>query len=118
MFGGGRQMAYFGFLLWESAVNRPSDSHRAYQPASMAFGSKAFGIAVLVSGSVSFIFIGACLIAGFGSGAPARWSLLARLSRRGYRYAVDPAHAAGKSRGKGSGGARRHTRGKAGSANQ
>ena len=75
MLGGGRQIVYFGFLLFASAMNRPSDSQRAYQPASMAFGSNAFGISLGVSAFLSFMFIGACLIACGGSGAPARWSL-------------------------------------------
>src|SRR5487761_809425 len=44
MFGGGRQIVYLGFLLCASATNRASASQRAYQPASTARGSKAFGI--------------------------------------------------------------------------
>ena len=46
MFGGGKHIANFGRSLVGSAMNRPSDSQRAYQPASMACGSNAFGISL------------------------------------------------------------------------
>src|SRR5216684_2632710 len=82
MFGGGRQIVYFGFLLCGSATNKPSDSQRAYQPASMACGSNALGISLM----------GACFIIRSESRAPARRSLLAQLSRRGYGYALVSAH--------------------------
>src|SRR5712691_11010747 len=79
--GGGKQMVYRGLSLFVDAVNRPAFSQRAYQPASMAFGSNAFGISLWT-----------CFITCSGSGAPARRSRLARLSRRGYGYALGQAH--------------------------
>src|ERR1700716_3227734 len=80
--GGGRQRANFRFLLGGGAMNGPADSQRAYQPASTACGSNALGISEVM----------ACFIRLGDSDAPARWSLLARLSRRGYVYVLDPAH--------------------------
>src|SRR5580704_3414740 len=90
MFGGGRQMVYLGFLLFASATNRPSASQRAYQPASMACGSKADDMAfsVLLMG----VFAGGELGSGFAGGGS-----LARTCRRGYGYELDAAHAACKS---------------------
>src|SRR5450759_3710293 len=79
MLGGGKQMAYFGFLLFASAMNRPSFSQRAYQPASMACGSKADGMAfgVLLMG----VFGRAEVRSGVAGGGS-----LARTCRRGYGY--------------------------------
>ena len=45
-FGGGRQIVYRGLSLFVDAANRPAFSQRAYQPASMAFGSNALGMSV------------------------------------------------------------------------
>src|SRR5579864_3476764 len=83
MFGGGKHIVNLGLPLLASATNRPSDSQRAYQPASMAFGSNAFGIS-----DCNW----ACFITWLRPEAPARRSLLARLSRRGYGYASFAAH--------------------------
>src|SRR6266446_4708634 len=85
MFGGGRQIVYFGFLLLASAMNRPSFSQRAYQPASMACGSKADVIAfgVLLMG----VFGRAEVRSGVAGGRS-----LARTCRRGYGYELDSAH--------------------------
>src|SRR5579859_96262 len=44
MFGGGKHIVNFGFELAASATKRPASSQRAYQPASMAWGSNAFGM--------------------------------------------------------------------------
>ena len=45
-FGGGRQIVYRGLSLFVDAANRPAFSQRAYQSASMAFGSNALGMSV------------------------------------------------------------------------
>ena len=44
MLGGGKHIVNFGASLLASAVNRPASSQRAYQPASTACGSNAFGM--------------------------------------------------------------------------
>src|SRR3981081_1339700 len=82
LWGGGRQMAIFRFLLCGWAMTRPAASQRASQPASTACGSNALGISEVM----------ACFIRLGDSDAPARWSLLARLSRRGYVDVLDAAH--------------------------
>src|SRR5256885_15567484 len=86
MLGGGKHIANFGLSLVGSAMKRPSVSQRAYQPASMACGSNAFGISVfscmgVFDRSVWFRYAG-------------RWPRLARRSRRGYGYAYVAAHGA------------------------
>src|SRR5438876_10193333 len=86
MLGGGKHIVNFGLSLFGSATNNASASQRAYQPASTACGSNAFGISL--SG------IGACFIALAGSVTPARWARLARASRRRYGYAYVAAHGA------------------------
>src|ERR1700694_5578409 len=91
MFGGGRQIVYFGLWLCASATNRPSDSQRAYQPASTARGSKALGIAFGVSFGFSFSFIRRASSLGGDQGAGVEVALT-RLSRRGYRYVPGAAH--------------------------
>src|SRR5258708_31533091 len=83
MFGGGGQIVYLGFLLCASATNRPSDSQRASQPASMARGSNAFGISLGWSGCLSFMFKGSCFIACREVEAPARRLLYLDCTRGG-----------------------------------
>src|SRR5260221_14550003 len=86
MLGGGRQIVCFGFLLFASAMNRPSFSQRAYQPASMACGSKAdvMALGVLLMG----VFVGVALGSGVAGGAS-----LGRTRRRGYGYEARQARA-------------------------
>src|ERR1700686_4087356 len=91
MFGGGRQIVYFGLGLCASATNRPSDSQRAYQPASTARGSKAFGIWPAFSVGFSFVFIRRVSSLG-GDQERRRGGGLTRLSRRGYGHVPDAAH--------------------------
>src|SRR6266436_3603362 len=83
--GGGRQIVYFGFLLFASAMNRPSFSQRVYQPASMACGSKGGGM------ELGFLLMGVFGRAELGSGFAGGGSL-ARTCRRGYGYELDSAH--------------------------
>src|SRR5487761_73782 len=87
MLGGGRQIVYLGFLLFGFAMNRPSFSQRAYQPASMACGSKAGGM------EFSCLLMGVFGRAEVGSGVAGGGSL-ARTCRRGYGYELDAAHSA------------------------
>src|SRR5690348_13164322 len=84
MFGGGKHMANFGRSLFASATNNRSASQRAYQPASTACGSNAFGMSVWVTERASSICV---WLDGAGEG-----SRLARRSRRGYGYVLDRAH--------------------------
>ena len=84
MLGGGKHIANFVLSVVGSAMKRPSDSQRAYQPASMACGSNAFGISVF---SCMGVFDRSVWLRSAGG-----WSRLARLSRRRYGYALDSAH--------------------------
>src|SRR5437588_3964093 len=84
MLGGGKHIVNFGLSLVGSATNSASASQRAYQPASTACGSNALGISLCV--------VDTCFIALSGEGTPARWSRLARASRRRYGYVLFAAH--------------------------